>query len=135
MKKKIYLVYVEQSFNAIGNAPKEKWYERSRKRQRRVVVDNKRYERLILATSLNEAVEIYKRRYRTEFDYVIDSFWNWDSCEWLDEKNPDFQHIVKGYETMYIFDTLKKKMWADEFLEYCKQELLSADIVSNQMKE
>ena len=129
MKKKIYEVCVVQSFNALVWKDSGKWYIPGKEVEKRDTVSN--FKEYILAETKEEAIKKYKDRYNwNNFDCVIDphyGFWHAYPC--LNEKNPEFEYKVKATEVHPTFKKLQKEMRADEFLEYCRQEMMPLEVV------
>ena len=131
MKKKIYKTYVKQSFNAILIEEYKKWFFTFEKFvDKRDSVTN--FEHYILAESEEEAIEKYKERYYwNDFDYLIDPWYRGliSGYPKVNKKNPEFEYEVCAYEVYPSINKLKEKMRADEFLEYCRQEMMPLEVV------
>lgn len=120
--KKIFNTYISQTF---------KWYDKwlfyKPKHLKENFEEVTAYDQPTLANTPEEAIEKYVSRYETEFDRVADVWW---MCfERGGIKCYDFVNEVKAYPVMHTFNYLKEHMRADEFLEYCKQELNRDDIL------
>ena len=130
MKKKIYKVYVIQAFNAYVIEESKKWYIPDTIVEKREYVSN--FDHYILAETKKEAIEKYKERYRwKDFDYIIDPWYEGVLSRYpqLNKKNPEFDCRVGATEVYPTFNTLKEELRADEFLEYCRQEMLPLEVV------
>lgn len=119
--KKIYNTYIEQTFKW-----REKCFLSKKKEYTETVTGN---ECLILAESIEDAIQKYSKRYKTNLDDVVDIWWNFLYRNSI--KCYDFVNEVKACQVMRTFNYLKENMRADEFLEYCKQELYPIGVVIN----
>lgn len=134
-KKKIYLTWLEQSFNAFDiEESSGKWYKPNKVIEKRDTIRPSDRKHYILASTMEEAISKYKDRYKTEgFNYVIDSWYGcfMDTYPRCNKKNPQFEYKVCAEEVNLIptFDTLKKELRADEFLEYCRQQMFPLEVV------
>lgn len=129
MKKRIYKTFVAQEFNAFVVEKSEKWYIPNKIVERRDRVAN--FKHYILAETEDEAIEKYKERYKwNDFDCIIDPWYGGLSCRYpcLNKKNPEFDYRVGAIEVHPSLDALKKDMRADEFLAYCKQEMMPLEV-------
>jgi hypothetical protein len=129
MKKKIYKTYVKQSFNAIHKETYKKWFLYLDKLvEKRDSVTN--FEHYMLVESKEEAIELYKNRYKwNDFEYVIDydyGFWGFPK---VNKENPDIKYEVCAYEVHPSINRLKEEMIADDFFEYCRQEMMPLEVV------
>ena len=114
--KNIYDVWIRQTVTSY----KKLFTFSKNKKQKEEIGYCKGNNQIILADDEEEAIEIYKQRYTYDFDYVIDRFYLWD-IEYQHIENITNEVCVK--QQMYSFDDLKDKMRADDFIEYCKQQL------------
>lgn len=130
-KKKIFNVYVQQTFNALDIEDSGKWYKPNKVKEFRETVEN--FEYPILANGLEEAIEKYKERYN--WDYTTFCINGWygafhSSYPKINKKNPEYERAVVGYETKgYTFNELKKKLMASDFMEYCRQEMYPIEVI------
>lgn len=121
--KKIYLVNIRQNFNAL--VPKT--YFGCLHGFRCKVTKGMYYVgeyKLVYANSEDEAKQIYKKRYSfSEKTELI------AEPEWYGYRaKPDFNNLnLKTFlevsslnYTKYNFDALRKEMFSDDFIEYCK---------------
>lgn len=129
MKKKIFETYVKQSFNALDLEESGKWYIPDKVIEKRDYVYG--LEHYILAETVEEAIEKYKKRYNwNDFDYVISPYGSWlNNYPCVNEKNPEFNYTVHAIEKCPSIDVLKEDMSADEFFEYCRQEMFPLEVV------
>lgn len=130
-KKKIFNVYVQQTFNALDIEDSGKWYKPNKIKEFRDTVEN--FEHLILANNLEEAIEKYKERYNWNHTGCCIDFWYEPICASypkINDKNPEYECTVVGYETKgCTFNKLKKELRASDFMEYCRQELYPIEVI------
>ncbi|MBU5331765.1 hypothetical protein KQI61_06110 [Anaerocolumna aminovalerica] len=126
-KYKIYLCYIEQSFDYCWH--EWKWFKRTLKTDR--YFTGKCIKRYILAKTTDEAITKYKERYKCEYNEPLEFKWYWMTGDMLSflSDNPNWNHEVKAYEVHPTFDTLKKELRAEELLEYCKQEMYPIEVL------
>ena len=129
MKKKIYETFVKQTFNAFFKEKSDKWYIPCKIVEKRDSVTY--YDAYILAESKEKAIEIYKERYYwNDFDKVINPWYGqFSTFPWVNTKNPEFEYEVCAKEIHPKIESLKANMRADEFLEYCRQEMMPLEVV------
>lgn len=126
IKKKVYFTYLVQEFNAFVIEKSEKWWKPSRVAEKRDRVSPDYKDRYILAKSEDDAIKKYKERYKwKDFDGVI-SVWyeGFNGYPCVNKKNPDYKYTVLAKESTATLNKLMKEMRADEFLEYCRQEMI-----------
>lgn len=89
-----------------------------------------------MAESEEEAVRKYKERRKwNNFKRVIDPWWGClSSYPCLNKKNPDYKYEVIAQASHANLNFLKDEMWADEFLEYCRQKMYPIEIVLSETK-
>lgn len=127
MKKKIFEIVTEQTFNAL-DIERRKFKLPVIKGYREKVYG---IEKFILAYTLEEAIKKYQERYNwNKKDECIDYFGRYGFEYPKISSIPQFVCEVKGYEVKHIpFDKLKEKLHVSDFLEYCRQELYSPETV------
>lgn len=82
-------------------------------------------QRLVLAESEEEAIKLYDKRY-----YWKDAKLNPYKTLWESDSNFELtKNELVAKKVMKSFEYLKENMRADEFLEYCKQELYPIEVV------
>lgn len=132
-KKKIFKIYVQQTFNALDIEDSGKWYKPDKIKEFRDTVEN--FEHLILANNLEEAIEKYKERYNWNYtSSCIDVWYGYglfnSSYPKINDRNPEYECTVVGYETKgYTFNKLKNELRASDFMEYCRQELYPIEVI------
>lgn len=129
MKKKIFKTYVAQAFNALVIEESDKWYIPDKIVEKRDYV--KGYEHYILAESEEDAIAKHKERYNwNDFDGIIDLWYGaFGTYPCLNKKNPELDYRVIATEVHPSLNKLKEEMRADEFLEYCRQEMYPLEVV------
>lgn len=117
MKKNLYEVYIEQEIVTYTTS----FFKKGKFEELPHYIPSK--NKIILATSENEAIEIYNNRYKVDYNYILDPYFNMTN----EYKISSIKNFVKCKNVMYSLNYLKETMRADEFLEYCKQELYGVD--------
>jgi len=119
MKKYIYKVYIKQYF--------EYWQKDNifRKGKKLGIDCFTGYYHLIFAENETEAIENYKKTYDWE-NTKLHRF-NYYNYQYNEIKNK--MNVVRALKTMDTFNYLKENMQANEFLEYCKQEMYPIEVV------
>ena len=82
-------------------------------------------QHLVLAENADEAAEKFKERseYWNEESY-LPCCWGWADCKEHYNYTIVGKQIDVSPSSYFDIDTLKSNMHADEFLEYCRQELI-----------
>lgn len=133
--KKIYKVWVRQTFNAYETEDSGKWYKPDKVVEVVRYVD--KFEELIFSDSIESAINEYKSRYVWDIkDRCLD---NWlgafSSYPRVNSKNPNYQCEVRCMEdNLFTFNELKDKLSAGDFVEYCKQELYPIEVIMSDDK-
>lgn len=127
-KLKVFQSVVIQTFDYCYY--EHKWFKKITRTDNYEAIEKARY---ILAKDETEAIEIYKQRYKWEFDYPIETFWSYDAVgmfedAWLSE-NPNFKHEVRAIEKHPSFEFLKNNLRAEELLSFCKQEMYPIEVL------
>ena len=127
--KKIYKVWIEQTFNAIDIEDSGKWYLPDKVLKRKHTITGN--PKLLLADNVSSAISEYKRRFNWNFtNHCIDHYYDFHVFPRVDRKNPKFGCVVNAELTMdFSFNELKKELRANEFMEYCKQELYPIEVI------
>lgn len=127
-KYKVFQVAVIQTFDYC-------WYEHRWFKKK--ILKTKTYkaygkEKYILAKTDTEAINIYKRRYKWEFDYPIERLWYWSENGVYEyaklSETPNFKHEVGAVEKHPSFEFLKKHLRAEDLLAFCKQEMYPVEV-------
>lgn len=136
IKKKVYRTYLTQEFNAFVIVDSGKWYKPNKVVEKREKVTSSIFDAYILASNKRDAIEKYKEKYYwDDYKFVIDPFWgDYFGYPRLNVDKPEFKYSVNAVEAHKSFDYLRKEMRADEFLEYCRQEMYPVEVVLNTNK-
>lgn len=126
-KYKVFRVYIEQSFDYFWY--EWKWFKRVTKFNR--YVSDEKKVKYILAKTEEESINIYKARYRTEYDYPLEYLWNWNGIDITDRISdiPNWKHEVLAYEVHPTLDKLRKELRAEELFMYAKQEMYPVEVL------
>lgn len=116
MKKYIYEVYIEQYYNVYGVIFRNKLK----------FTDSKElWNTLILATDEKEAISIFDDRYEWE-DLELSRF---TENKYFPNKCSLVENVLRTEKRNCCISELKRELYADEFLEYCKQELYPIEVI------
>jgi hypothetical protein len=113
MKGKIYTVATQASYDYYNAVWIRTEFIESRK--------ERLYHVPIFAYSTKEAIEKYKNRYNLE--KIVPFLWSGEA------RNISREVMIAGENNIYSLQTLKSEMNSQDFLEYCRQELLGIEKV------
>lgn len=119
MKKYIYEVYIEQYYNV---------YEFIFKNKIKFTDSKELWNTLILAADEKEAIDIFNDRYEWE-DLELSRF---TKNKYFPNKCFLVENVLRVEKYNCSISELKEELLADEFLEYCKQELYPIEIIMKQ---
>lgn len=128
--KKVFVVYVEQEFDALRYSNK-KWYKPLELEKYRETVVLNHSDKYILAQSEEEAIEKYKetKAYKNRYNTCSIDWWEFGGKNFLPKGDLNITVKFCVYESIASIDKLKEKLTHNDFFELCRQEMYPIEVV------